>query len=119
MLLGNGRLLEGAASGNGGMARPANMESDNEDEENGGGGAAGAEDETHDIRGSDDDEQEDPKDYCKGGYHPITIGSVFNQRYHVIRKLGWGKVPFDRCIPHSFYLCLDRSLLHRLVVLGP
>src|ERR1700678_3731879 len=49
------------------------------------------EEEPHDIRGSDDDEQEDPKDYCKGGYHPISIGSVFNQRYHVIRKLGWGK----------------------------
>lgn len=67
---------------------PINIESDNEDEEEDGG--AGAE-ETHDIRGSDDDEQEDPKDYCKGGYHPITIGSIFNQRYHVIRKLGWGK----------------------------
>jgi hypothetical protein len=59
------------------------------EEEEGGGGAAAAE-ESHDIRGSDDDEQEDPKDYCKGGYHPVTIGSTFNQRYHVIRKLGWG-----------------------------
>lgn len=49
-------------------------------------------DENQDIRGSDDDEQEDPKDYCKGGYHPVTIGSSFNQRYHVIRKLGWGKI---------------------------
>jgi hypothetical protein len=58
-------------------------ESDNGEEEG----------ENHDIRGSDDDEQEDPKDYCKGGYHPIAIGSTFNQRYHVIRKLGWGKNP--------------------------
>ena len=58
--------------------------SDNEIEEEEGEG------ESHDIRGSDDDEQEDPKDYCKGGYHPVTIGSTFNQRYHVIRKLGWG-----------------------------
>uniref|UniRef100_A0A915LCZ0 non-specific serine/threonine protein kinase n=1 Tax=Meloidogyne javanica TaxID=6303 RepID=A0A915LCZ0_MELJA len=53
--------------------------------------------------GSDDEEQvlllnllcnlhiEDPKDYRRGGYHPVRIGDVFkNGRYHVIRKLGWG-----------------------------
>ncbi|CAF0941152.1 unnamed protein product [Didymodactylos carnosus] len=60
------------------------------------------EDDAHDIRGSDDDEQEDPKDYCKGGYHPITIGCVFNQRYHVIRKLGWGHFS-------TVWLCWDRK----------
>uniref|UniRef100_A0A8C5W694 non-specific serine/threonine protein kinase n=1 Tax=Microcebus murinus TaxID=30608 RepID=A0A8C5W694_MICMU len=42
------------------------------------------------ILGSDDDEQEDPNDYCKGGYHIVKIGDLFNGRYHVIRKLGWG-----------------------------
>ncbi|XP_051548598.1 SRSF protein kinase 3-like isoform X1 [Myxocyprinus asiaticus] len=42
------------------------------------------------ILGSDDEEQEDPADYCKGGYHPVKIGNLFNGRYHVIRKLGWG-----------------------------
>uniref|UniRef100_A0A8C2WEI8 non-specific serine/threonine protein kinase n=1 Tax=Chinchilla lanigera TaxID=34839 RepID=A0A8C2WEI8_CHILA len=42
------------------------------------------------ILGSDDDEQEDPKDYCKGGYHLVKIGDLFKGRYHVIRKLGWG-----------------------------
>ncbi|XP_069621191.1 SRSF protein kinase 2 isoform X1 [Ranitomeya imitator] len=42
------------------------------------------------ILGSDDEEQEDPSDYCKGGYHPVKIGDLFNGRYHVIRKLGWG-----------------------------
>ena len=26
----------------------------------------------------------------KGGYHPVQIGDVFNGKYHVIRKLGWG-----------------------------
>jgi serine/threonine protein kinase len=71
------------------------------EEEEGGGGAAAAE-ESHDIRGSDDDEQEDPKDYCKGGYHPVTIGSTFNQRYHVIRKLGWGHFS-------TVWLCWDRK----------
>ncbi|XP_016422062.1 SRSF protein kinase 1-like isoform X5 [Sinocyclocheilus rhinocerous] len=42
------------------------------------------------ILGSDDEEQEDPNDYCKGGYHHVKIGALFNGRYHVIRKLGWG-----------------------------
>ncbi|XP_053706581.1 SRSF protein kinase 3 isoform X2 [Synchiropus splendidus] len=40
--------------------------------------------------GSDDEEQEDPSDYCKGGYYPVKIGDLFNGRYHVVRKLGWG-----------------------------
>ncbi|KAI0982554.1 hypothetical protein GJ496_011668, partial [Pomphorhynchus laevis] len=47
-------------------------------------------DKEEDIMGSDDDEQEDPKDYCRGGYHPVQIGDVYNKRYHVMRKLGWG-----------------------------
>ncbi|XP_065097799.1 SRSF protein kinase 1b isoform X4 [Paramisgurnus dabryanus] len=42
------------------------------------------------ILGSDDEEQEDPNDYCKGGYHHVRIGDLFHGRYHVIRKLGWG-----------------------------
>ncbi|KAI5614438.1 SRSF protein kinase 1b isoform X1 [Silurus asotus] len=42
------------------------------------------------ILGSDDEEQEDPNDYCKGGYHHVKIGDLFHGRYHVIRKLGWG-----------------------------
>ncbi|KAF7240192.1 SRSF protein kinase 3 [Varanus komodoensis] len=40
--------------------------------------------------GSDDEEQEDPRDYCRGGYYPVKIGDLFNGRYHVVRKLGWG-----------------------------
>ncbi|XP_010626330.1 SRSF protein kinase 3 isoform X2 [Fukomys damarensis] len=42
------------------------------------------------LLGSDNEEQEDPKDYCKGGYYPVKIGDLFNGRYHVVRKLGWG-----------------------------
>ncbi|KAM9751943.1 SRSF protein kinase 3 [Menidia menidia] len=42
------------------------------------------------LLGSDDEEQEDPSDYRKGGYYPVTIGDLFNGRYHVVRKLGWG-----------------------------
>ncbi|ESO82565.1 hypothetical protein LOTGIDRAFT_207425 [Lottia gigantea] len=49
------------------------------------------EEEDEEILGSDDDEQEDPKDYCKGGYHPVKTGDLFHHnRYHVVRKLGWG-----------------------------
>ncbi|KAM4663173.1 SRSF protein kinase 3 isoform 1-T1 [Discoglossus pictus] len=40
--------------------------------------------------GSDNEEQEDPNDYCRGGYYPVKIGDLFNGRYHVVRKLGWG-----------------------------
>ncbi|KAG5456656.1 MAG: kinase-like domain-containing protein, partial [Olpidium bornovanus] len=37
------------------------------------------------------EEEEDAKDYCRGGYHPIHVGDVFNNgRYRVTRKLGWG-----------------------------
>jgi serine/threonine protein kinase len=39
---------------------------------------------------STEDEQEDPGDYCKGGYHPVQIEDLYNDRYSVIRKLGWG-----------------------------
>uniref|UniRef100_A0A8C5HFJ8 non-specific serine/threonine protein kinase n=1 Tax=Gouania willdenowi TaxID=441366 RepID=A0A8C5HFJ8_GOUWI len=42
------------------------------------------------LLGSDDEEQEDPSDYCKGGYYPVKIGDLFSGRYHVVRKLGWG-----------------------------
>ena len=36
-------------------------------------------------------EEEDSEDYCKGGYHPVTVGETFkNGRYIVVRKLGWG-----------------------------
>ncbi|CAM9166862.1 unnamed protein product, partial [Bubo scandiacus] len=42
------------------------------------------------LLGSDEGEQEDPQDYCKGGYYPVRIGDLFNGRYHVVRKLGWG-----------------------------
>ncbi|MFH4983398.1 hypothetical protein AB6A40_010107 [Gnathostoma spinigerum] len=54
------------------------------------------------VLGSDNEEQEDPKDYRKGGYHPVSIGDIFNGRYHVIRKLGWGHFS-------TVWLCWDTS----------
>lgn len=36
-------------------------------------------------------DEEDSEDYCKGGYHPVSVGEVFKDgRYTVVRKLGWG-----------------------------
>lgn len=42
--------------------------------------------------GSDytDDEDEGEAGYKPGGYHPVKVGEVYNQRYVVIKKLGWG-----------------------------
>lgn len=37
-----------------------------------------------------EDEQEELKDYCWGGYYPVELGELLFRRYRVIRKLGWG-----------------------------
>jgi len=37
-----------------------------------------------------DDEDEGEEDYKVGGYHRVKVGEVYNQRYVVIKKLGWG-----------------------------
>ncbi|XP_066589980.1 SRSF protein kinase 3-like isoform X2 [Prorops nasuta] len=42
------------------------------------------------VYSGEEEEQEDSSDYCKGGYHPVKIGDLFLNRYHVTRKLGWG-----------------------------
>ena len=39
------------------------------------------EEEEEEIALSDEDEQEDANDYVKGGYHPVKIGDVFENRY--------------------------------------
>jgi serine/threonine-protein kinase SRPK3 len=37
------------------------------------------------------EEEEDEYDYKPGGYHPVVLGSKYNnERYKIIRKLGWG-----------------------------
>jgi len=57
--------------------------------------AADAEDYTE-----SDDEGADG--YRKGGYHPVTVGEVYNGRYQVIAKLGWGHFS-------TVWLCQDMS----------
>lgn len=37
-----------------------------------------------------DTQNERAKEYRKGGYHPVVVGDVYNDRYRVIKKLGWG-----------------------------
>lgn len=62
------------------------------------------EDPADDIGGnfysSEEEEQESKEDYRKGGYHPVKIGDLFLQRYHVIRKIGWGHFS-------TVWLCFD------------
>lgn len=35
-------------------------------------------------------DEEEQSDYKVGGYHPVMIGDVLNNRYKVEKKLGWG-----------------------------
>jgi serine/threonine-protein kinase SRPK3 len=37
-----------------------------------------------------DDDHEGKEGYREGGYHPVSVGEVYNSRYKVVRKLGWG-----------------------------
>lgn len=37
-----------------------------------------------------DDEDEGEEGYKVGGYHRVKVGEVYNQRYVVCKKLGWG-----------------------------
>lgn len=37
-----------------------------------------------------DIDNEPLRDYRVGGYYPVSIGEVFNNRYKIIKKLGWG-----------------------------
>lgn len=37
-----------------------------------------------------DTQQERKSEYRKGGYHPVTEGELYNSRYRVVKKLGWG-----------------------------
>ena len=37
------------------------------------------------------EDEEETADYCKGGYHPVSLGDLFSEnRYLIVRKLGWG-----------------------------
>jgi len=63
-------------------------------------------------QGSSDSDVEDAEDYRKGGYHPVSIGDLFNDKYRVISKLGWGHFS-------TVWMCKDEtdSPLHEFVAL--
>ena len=35
--------------------------------------------------------EESLQKYSPGGYHPTRLGEVFDGKYHVVRKLGYGQ----------------------------
>ncbi len=52
--------------------------------------------------GNETEEQENPNEYCEGGYHHLRIGDkLHKQRYSVIRKIGWGTFS-------TVWLCFDQ-----------
>ncbi|CBH11999.1 protein kinase, putative [Trypanosoma brucei gambiense DAL972] len=68
-----------------GPSQPAHQRSEEDEDED-------DDDEEQDGSGEDysDIANERPSEYRKGGYHPVVVGEVYNQRYRVVRKLGWG-----------------------------
>jgi serine/threonine protein kinase len=49
-----------------------------------------------------DDADEGIDGYRPGGYHPVHIGEIYNHRYLVVQKLGWGHFS-------TVWMCLDRQ----------
>ncbi|KAG2525784.1 hypothetical protein BBO99_00004474 [Phytophthora kernoviae] len=39
---------------------------------------------------SSESEEEGESSYKPGGYHPVQVGEVYNNRFEVVEKLGWG-----------------------------
>ncbi|KAH8244818.1 hypothetical protein KR032_000877 [Drosophila birchii] len=61
--------------------------------EDGEGGENVEDDETNQFSvdyDSDFMQKESPGQYKFGGYHPVSVGDVFKDRYYAIHKLGWG-----------------------------
>ena len=51
-------------------------------------------DDNNSVKSDDEFENEsgneEMEDYKTDGYHPVILGEVYNNRYKVIQKLGWG-----------------------------
>ena len=57
-------------------------------------------------------DEEDENDYIKGGYHPISLHDKFKEdRYEVIRKLGWGHFS-------TVWLSKDKKYLYCFLILN-
>jgi serine/threonine protein kinase len=54
---------------------------------------SGEEDEDEETSSDEDysdDDDEGTEGYRPGGYHPVKLGEVYNSKYLVLKKLGWG-----------------------------
>ncbi|TDH65343.1 hypothetical protein CCR75_003595 [Bremia lactucae] len=51
---------------------------------------------------SSESEDEGESSYKPGGYHPVKIGEMFNSRFKVVEKLGWGHFS-------TVWKCIDRE----------
>jgi hypothetical protein len=59
--------------------------------------------------------------YRSGGYHPVLAGDVYNQRYRVVRQLGWGlysTVWLAQDTEFVFDLVVSRKLMSYLEIRG-
>lgn len=60
----------------------------------------------HKSEGAEEDytesDDEGADGYRKGGYHPVQVGEVYNTRYQVVAKLGWGHFS-------TVWLCQDMT----------
>ncbi|KAG5456976.1 MAG: kinase-like domain-containing protein, partial [Olpidium bornovanus] len=67
------------------------------------------------------EDEEDTKDYRKGGYHPVAIGDVFKEdgRYRVVRKLGWGHFSTVWLIWDTKWVWLTAAALPRFIIRVP
>ena len=64
--------------------------------------AGGEADEDDDLGNESTDSDEGEDGYKQGGYHPVSVGEVYNDKYVILRKLGWGHfstvwMVYDRC----------------------
>lgn len=76
-------VAAGDASKGGGDGGTAVPKSDTGREDEGGGNMES------DMYFTESDD-EDAKEYRKGGYHPVKVGEIYNRRYRIEAKLGWG-----------------------------
>lgn len=77
-----------------------------EDEDDGSSSDEGGGDDDSSSGEEDSDEDEGTEDYVKGGYHPVQVGELYNRRYRIVRKLGWGHfstvwLVHDTTTPHT------------------
>lgn len=61
--------------------------------------------ESHSEEDYSDTQQERKSEYRKGGYHPVNEGELYNNRYRVVKKLGWGYFS-------TVWLCFDHDELN-------